>query len=50
MLHFDGDRGGYAGKLELHGPALHPVPSNKFMMRLKELTNFSIWSAVRCGL
>ncbi|ABO08858.1 NAD(P)/FAD-dependent oxidoreductase [Pyrobaculum calidifontis] len=32
------------------GPALYPVPSNKFMMRLKDLTNFSIWSAVRCGL
>lgn len=31
-------------------PALYPPPSSKFFARLKDLTNYSIWGVMRCGL
>jgi sulfide:quinone oxidoreductase len=31
-------------------PAKYPPPPSRFFLRLKDLTNYSIWSAIRCGL
>jgi sulfide:quinone oxidoreductase len=31
-------------------PAKCPPPPNRLFLRLKDMTNYSIWSAIRCGL
>jgi sulfide:quinone oxidoreductase len=31
-------------------PAKYPPPPSRFFLRLKDMTNYSIWSAIRCGL
>jgi len=31
-------------------PAKYPPPPSRFFLRLKDMTNYSIWSAMRCGL
>jgi sulfide:quinone oxidoreductase len=30
--------------------ARYPPPSSRFFLRLKDMTNYSMWSVIRCGL
>lgn len=31
-------------------PAMYPPPASRFFARLKDMTNYSIWGVMRCGL
>jgi sulfide:quinone oxidoreductase len=36
--------------LNYENPAKYPPPPSRFFLRLIDMTNYSIWSAIRCGL